>query len=59
MSEIERINVASKSLGYCAQLQQQIEQLKEKVEALQKEATRLKTLVQQLEKQHRGYDTVH
>ena len=59
MSEIERISVASKSLGYCAQLQQQIEQLKEKVEALQKEATRLKTLVQQLEKQHRGYDTVH
>ena len=59
MSEIEWINVASKSLGYCAQLQQQIEQLKEKVEALQKEATRLKTLVQQLEKQHRGYDTVH
>ena len=59
MSEIEWINVASKSLGYCTQLQQQIEQLKEKVEALQKEATRLKTLVQQLEKQHRGYDTVH
>ena len=59
MSEIEWINVASKSLGYCAQLQQQIEQLKEKVEALQKEATRLKTLVQQLEKQYRGYDTVH
>ena len=45
--------------GIRTQLQQQIEQLKEKVEALQKEATRLKTLVQQLEKQHRGYDTVH
>ena len=54
MSEIEWINVACKSLGYCAQLLQQIEQLKEKVEALQKEATRLKTLVQQLEKQHGG-----
>ena len=59
MSEIEWINVASKSLRYCAQLLQQIEQLKEKVETLQKEAIRLKTLVQQLEKQHGGYDTVH
>ena len=59
MSEIEWINVASKSFRYCPQLLQQIEQLKEKVETLQKEATRLKTLVQQLEKQHGGYDTVH
>ena len=59
MSELEWINVASKSLAYCAQLLQQIKHLKEKFETLQEEATRLKTLVQQLEKQHGGYDTVH
>ena len=58
MSELEWINVASKSLAYCAQLLQQIKHLKEKFETLQEEATRLKTLVQQLEKQHGGYDTV-
>ena len=58
MCEIEWINVASKSLGYCAQLLQQIKHLKESLEKLQEEATRLKTLVQELEEQH-GYDTVH
>ena len=57
MCEIEWINVASKSLGYCAQLLQQIQHLKETLEKLQ-EATRLKTLVKELEEQH-GYDTVH
>ena len=59
MSEIEWINVASKSLAYCAQLLQQIQQLKEKFETLQEKVTRLEPLVQQLEKQHGGYDTVH
>ena len=58
MCEIEWINVASKSLGYYAQLLQQIKHLKESLEKLQEEATRLKTLVQKLEEQH-GYDTVH
>ena len=57
MCEIEWINVASKSLGYCAQLLQQIQHLKENLEKLQ-EATRLKTLVKELEEQH-GYNTVH
>ena len=59
MSDIEWINVASKSLAYCAQLLQQIQQLKEKFETLQEKVTRLEPLVQQLEKQHGGYDTVH
>ena len=58
MFEIEWINVASKSLGYCAQLLQQIKHLKENLEKIQEEATRLKTLVKQLEEQH-DYDTVH
>ena len=58
MCEIEWINVASKSLRYCAQLLQQIKHLKENLEKLQEEATRLKTLVKELEEQH-GYDTVH
>ena len=58
MCEIEWINVASKSLEYCAQLLQQIKQLKENLEKLQEEETRLKTLVKKLEEQH-GYDTVH
>ena len=58
MCEIELINVASKSLGYCAQLLQQIKHLKESLEKLQEEVTRLKTVVKELEEQH-GYDTVH
>lgn len=57
MCEIEWINVASKSLGYCPQLLQQIKHLKENLEKLE-EATRLKTLVKKLEEQH-GYDTIH
>ena len=57
MCEIEWINVASKSLGYCPQLLQQIKHLKENLEKLE-EATRLKTLVNKLEEQH-GYDTIH
>ena len=39
MCEIEWINVASKSLGYCAQLLQQIKQLEENLEKLQEEET--------------------
>ena len=39
MCEIEWINVASKSLGYCAQLLQQIKHLKENLEKLEEEAT--------------------
>jgi len=58
MGEIEWINVASKSLGYCAQLLQKIKHLKESLEKLQEEVTRIKTKVQKLEEEH-GYDTVH
>ena len=58
MCEIELINVASKSSGYYAQLLQQIKHLKESLEKLQEEVTRLKTVVIELEEQH-GYDTVH
>ena len=63
MCEIEWINVASKSLTYCAQLLQQIKHLKETLERLQEEAARLKTLVQKQEQdlteRHGGYYTVH
>ena len=65
MCELEWINIASKLLAYCAQLLQQIKQLKEKFEKLQ-EAARLKVLVkkqeqlvQDLTERHGGYDTVH
>ena len=61
--KLEWINIASKSLAYCAQLLQQIKQLKEKFERLQEEAARLKTLVQKQEQdlteRHGGYDTVY
>ena len=63
MCELEWINIASKSLAYCAQLLQQI---KEKFEKIQEEAARLKTLVQKQEQliqdlteRHGGYDTVY
>ena len=66
MCELEWNNIASKSLGYCAQLLQQIKQHKEKFEKLQEEAARLKVLVkkqeqlvQDLTERHGGYDTVH
>ena len=58
MSEIEWINVASKSLGYCAQLLQQIKDLKETLQKTHEEVTWLKTVVKELQEQH-GYDTVH
>ena len=56
MCEIDWINVASKSLAYCAKLLQQIKELKEEV-------ARLKTLAEKQEKliqeKHGGYDTVY
>ena len=65
MCELEWINIASKSLAYCAQLLQQFKQLKEKFEIIQ-EVARLKTLVQKQEQliqdlteRHGGYDTVY
>ena len=45
MCELEWINIASKSLAYCAQLLQQFKQLKEEFEKIQEEAARLKTLI--------------
>ena len=59
MSELEWINVASKSLRYCADLLQQIKQLKKTLQRVQAETTRLQALVQQLETHQGGYDTVH
>ena len=66
MCELEWINIASKSLACCAQLLQQLKQLKEKFEKIQEEAARLKTLVQKQEQliqdlteRHGGYDTVY
>ena len=61
MCEIDWINIASKSLAFSAKLIHQISLLKEKLEKLQEEATRLKTLVQkqELTERHGGYDTVY
>ena len=66
MCELEWINIASKSLAYCAQLLQQIKQLKEKFATLQEEAARLKVLVKKHEQlvqdiieRHGASDTVH
>ena len=58
MCEVEWIKVASKPLRYCVPLLQQIKHLKESLEKLREEATRLKTLVQKLEEED-GYDTVY
>ena len=58
LCEIVWIKVASKSLRYCVHLVQKIKHLKESLEKLQEEATRLKTLVQKLKEEH-GYDTVY
>ena len=57
MSEIEWINVVRQSLGYCVELLEQIKLLREAIQNEQKEVTRLKTLVKELQEQH-GYDTV-
>lgn len=58
MSEIKWINVVRQSLGYCVELLEQIKLLKEAIQNEQKEVTRLKTLVKELQEQH-GYDTIH
>lgn len=58
MSEIEWINVVRQSLGYCVELLEQIKLLKKAIQNEQKEVTRLKTLVKELQEQH-GYDTVY
>ena len=58
MNELEWITVASKALRYCADLLQQIQHLKDTLQTLEADNTRLKTQVQQLETQHGGYDTV-
>ena len=58
MSEIEWINVVRQSLGYCVELLEQIKLLREAIQNEQKEVTRLKTLVKELQEQH-GYGTVH
>ena len=59
MSEIDWINVASKSLAYCAQLLQQIKQLKEEVTRLKTSVEKQEKLIQDLNEKHGGYDTVY
>ena len=59
MCEIEWINVASKSLAYCAQLLQQIKQLKEEVTRLKTSVEKQEKLIQDLNEKHGGYDTVY
>ena len=46
MSELQWINVASKSFAYCAHVLQQIIKLQETLAKIEKEAARLKTLVE-------------
>ena len=59
MCEIHWINVASKSLAYCAQLLQQIKQLKQKVTSLNALIDKQEQLIQDLTEKHGGYDTVY
>ena len=66
MSELQWINVASKSFAYCAHVLQQIIKLQETLAKIEKEAARLKTLVEKQEKliqdltgKDGSYDTVH
>ena len=59
MSEIDWINVASKSLAYCAQLLQQIKQLKEEATRLKLLVEKQEQLIQDLTEKHGGYDTVY
>lgn len=58
MSETEWINVAEKSLLYCAELFEKTKRLKESLHNIQEEVTRLKRVVKELQEEH-GYDTVH
>ena len=57
MSEIDWINVASKSLAYWAQ--QQIKQLKEEATRLKSLVEKQEQLIQDLTEKHGGYDTVY
>lgn len=58
MSEVDWINIAGRSLLYCADLLQMIKSLKELLENVQEELKRVKDLLK--EKQDReGYDTVY
>ena len=59
MCEIDWINVASKSLAYCAKLLQQIKELKEEVPRLKTLAEKEEKLIQDLIEKHGGYDTVY
>ena len=59
MCEIDWINVASKSLAYCAKLLQQIKELKEEVARLKTLAEKQEKLIQDLIEKHGGYDTVY
>ena len=59
MSEIDWINVVSKSLAYCAQLLQQIKQLKEEATRLKSLVEKQEQLIQDLTEKHGGYDTVY
>ena len=59
MCELEWINIASKSLAYCAQLLQQIKQLKEEVTRLKASVEKQEKLIQDLNEKHGGYDTVY
>lgn len=58
MSEAEWINIAGRSLLYCAELQQKIDSLKQQLQSLQEDLKHIKDLLK--EKQDRGgYDTVY
>ena len=59
MCEIDWINVASKSLAYCAQLLQQIKELKEEAARLNALIDKQEKLIQDLIEKHGGYDTVY
>ena len=59
MSEIDWINVASKSLAYCAKLLQQIKELKEEATRLKSLVEKQEQLIQDLTEKHGGYDTVY
>ena len=59
MYEIACINVASKALDYCAQLLQQIKELKEEVTGLKTLVAKQEKLIEELKEKHGGYDTVY
>ena len=58
MSEAAWINIAGRSLLFCAELLQKIDRLKNQLQSLQEHLKRIKDLLK--EKQDReGYDTVY